>query len=147
MGTWILLIGLWAQAGDLPDREVTLMMHERFAYATMLRTSLIHGFLDRGLRHAGQLEEALDNMSSPALVAAVGATTGAETLEAAALGAARIAESCGACHQDNEVRVLIQSGQSAPWQGLRMPSIQPKQRATSRDSGQVSVGSPVALRK
>ena len=115
MVTWILLLGLWAQADAAGDREVTLMMHERFAYATMLRTSLIHGFLERGLRHAGQLEGAIAEMNSPALVEAVGITARATSLDEAAAGAARIAEACGACHEQNDVRVVVLGENAAPW--------------------------------
>ena len=115
MVTVLLLMSLWAETGDYEGREATLVMHERFAYATMMRTALIHGFLDRAKRHASQLEGAVEQMATDTLREATERARDAEDLPEAAMATARIADACGACHQSREVTVVVLGEDQPSW--------------------------------
>lgn len=111
------LIALLIAATPVPQKtgkELTLDMHERFAYAAMMRTALIHGYLDRARRHAAQLQSLLEDTESLRVAELAGQAAGAETVAEAALAIARVGEACGACHEDNRVRPQFLGQTPAP---------------------------------
>ncbi|MDX1572044.1 MAG: hypothetical protein R3200_16290, partial [Xanthomonadales bacterium] len=114
MHTMILLVALLGQTQTAPSNEITLMMHERFAYATMMRTAVIHGYLDRAMRHARQLNFALEEMSTVRIRQLAEAASKATTLAEAAQGIARVAEACGDCHEENKINVVVMGYQAPP---------------------------------
>ncbi len=104
---WLLLTLVLAPVPDRTGKELTLDMHERFAYATMMRTALIHGYPERARRHAGQLAELLSGTESEALAAIAREAAAAQDVGTMAAAVARVAESCGACHAENRVQPMF----------------------------------------
>ncbi len=105
---WMLLFAtLLAPVPQKSGKELTLDMHERFAYATMMRTALIHGYLERVRRHAAQLSELLAGTESEDLAAVAREAAEATDIGSAAAAVARVGEACGSCHAENKVQPII----------------------------------------
>ena len=103
--SWLIIFAvLAAQVPEKTGRELTLDMHERFAYATMMRTAVIHGYPDRARRHAAQLGEMLAGTESQHLSDIAGKAAQAEDGQELAAQVARLGEACGACHASNRVQ-------------------------------------------
>ncbi len=114
---WILIfITIGAQVPLKQGTDLTLEMHERFAYSAMMRTALIHGFTDRAARHAGQLAEVLEDPQLGELKALAQDAAEADDVETMAMAVAGIANGCGSCHQANKVQPMF-LGQRIPPQG------------------------------
>lgn len=112
---WLLIVFLAvAPVPQNTGKALTLDMHERFAYAAMMRTALIHGYLDRTQRHARQLQALLETTESPHIAALAGKVADAESVAEAALAIAQVGEACGACHESNRVRPQFLGTNPAP---------------------------------
>ncbi|MDJ0655415.1 MAG: hypothetical protein QNJ40_14730 [Xanthomonadales bacterium] len=110
--SWLIIFAaLAAQVPETSGRELTLDMHERFAYAAMMRTAVIHGYPDRAKRHAGQLSELLDGTESQSLADIAGEAARAADDRELAVQVARVGEACGACHASNRVQPFFASRQ------------------------------------
>ncbi len=104
---WLLLTVLMAPVPAESGKELTLDRHERFAYATMMRTALIHGYPERARRHAEQLSERLSGTESDALAAIAREAAAAGDVGTMAVAVARVAEGCGACHAQNRIQPMF----------------------------------------
>lgn len=116
--TWLVSLGLslalLATPAEKPSKALTLDMHERFAYAAMMRTALIHGYAGRARRHARQLHEVLQDADSQAVAALALRAAEAESVNDLALAVAQVGEACGACHEKNRVRPQFLGATQAP---------------------------------
>ena len=119
MNALMLLLTLYWMPAELDRSEVMLTMHERFAYATMMRTAIIHGHFDRAHRYADLLDESLKSadasLVTDQVLAAAREAAQAETISQAAAGIARVGEACGSCHEAREVELAFLGQQALPW--------------------------------